>query len=451
MRAIILAIILLIACGYVLYSRLQIVGLYQGIQFRFTGVYVGQVWHPDVYELNQLVTEESIPWPWTGYTYFHSTSFMAKPGGLDPEVVGLYGATGLPYFTDREYKRVKDPKPVDSWRWEAVDENGVYHAYVLQLWYQNLELNIAMSYVEAGFWGNVGKFQPVTVWIKAEPVAKSYFTEPGCVAHFTLAEVEVLNVQRVEPTQDLISSGKIAVEHLGDFITPVGANIAMYPYMYAGVYDRSMENTWNYQSPELYIDSNGDGVPDAYLEPDVWKKYWYLPLDFSSLASVGRDRPWGVEKWRESYKITLHLAIVVCGEWVGKRIDDIPLQPYEVRETVWTWIEKVKEFIKDIIKDPIMLLATLLILVILLAILAIMFPAFGACCIASASSIAGKRYEVGRILRDLRWFRDNRMTGFVGRQLRKWYYNVSVVLVRTVNRYTARVYWGTIKILHRII
>lgn len=418
----ILVIVLLVMGTLTIYkiTTLQVVGTYQGIQVSIDGFYVGTILHPDTYQINRLITKYNL----AQNPDFYGTQFLGNvlegcfdAGSGSSETPNLHVCLEQPYFCDKEYKRVstEEARPIDSWRWEVQDSNGVWHTFVLQVWNCAFRFSATIDWTPELGWFNTYNWSswkdPLILWFYAKPFSPSYFTGPDNT-YFAICQIQVV-VDNYAPEE--AKKNDLTKAFTGDLVTRPGSEIFMFPEMFSGAAPSGPSQGWS--EPLAWIDTDADGQPDAYLSPDVFKPYWYFPIVFTSINSA-RHKEWGFfgseAGFKETHDIVVGVQLLVYGDWVGKRIDEVPLQPFEAGWYYIPWWEKLLKFLTT----PTGLVFVVLTLLLLFALTGY-FPALGTCCLLAAAAKKRREVEV-EMFEDFRKFRDRYVPGL----MKKLYYNV---------------------------
>ena len=424
---------------------------YQEINVNIEGFYVESIGHPESYTVDEhyrLVTTDTLegnPY-FTGSTQFLGKTLQAGYNSGSSETPKAYVSIETLHFADKDYKpvSVKEAKPIDSWRWEVLDENGVWHTYVAQVWRQTMDGTATIDPVPMStLRTNHGWWKPFVIWFKAVPNAPTYFqgyTHP----YFAICDVEVVNVERVNPPADKVSTD--LQPYLGSPMMPEGTPLCLFAQPFSGTWSDVEPEGWTPTPAELYVDTNGDGQPDAYLSPDVFKNWWYYPFGFTSINSASKEGWWifgETQGFAESWKFTIGYTILVVGDWVGKRLDDVPLQPYEGLWINIPWWKKLLDF----------LMSPMGLIFLFLCILLLMYMGstgvFGAtaCCMMLSASKRAREVEVD-YLDDIRKFRDMKVGKF-GRYL--YYRIISPPVCMLMDKIDglADIVWGWTKFVRR--
>jgi len=446
-------LILFIILGYRVFAR-QVVTGYQGIQLTLEGLYLRGVQDGDYRKVDMVITKDNIPSDWYG-KFLLSSMEIAPPekwSGLWKQGTFFANIEQM-WFVDYMGRVGGIPTSVASYRWDVPSKTDPSKklTFVMDLFHLRADLNVSIGELPESFGHSywVTYYSP-TLWIKAVPFRPTYFTDNPSAVYFGIANAEIYEANRIEPTD------KDAISYCGTIISTKGTDLSLFPEM-------TKQGGWNPDVNGILasVDLDGDGKPDVELDPKVFKNYWYIPIDWTQLRSHSWNYLATSGHWRESWHISIDFWVFCVGKWEVAKTYNVELQPHELQERYWSiWDTISKYFSKliDFIKSPFGFLMMLLLLIIGAIILVILIPPLGTCCGAMASATAGaiSRAKATKVLENLRNFRDFRMrVSFVGRLFIKLYYNfVSPLVVggiKVFGRSMARIVWKFVSGFERFI
>lgn len=455
---IVVVLIFLILLGYKVFAR-QIVTGYQGIQLTLEGLYLRGVEDGNYRKVDTIISSGNIPAGW--HAKFGLSSMEVAPpeswSGLWKQGTFFANIEQM-WFVDQVGRVGTAPTSVASYRWEVPkkDDPSKKLTFVMDLFHLRAYFNVSIGELPESFGHSywVSYYSP-TLWIKAVPFRPTYFTENPNAVYFGIANAEVYEADRVEPTKDQAD----AISSCGTIVTTKGTDLSLFPEMIKS-------GGWNPSTNGILanVDLDGDGKPDVELDPTVFKNYWYIPVEWNQLRSHSWNYLVSSGHWRESWHVGIDYWVFCVGKWEVAKTYNVELQPHEVQERFWTILDTISRWMSklvDFIKSPFGFLILLLLLLVGAVILIILIPPLGTCCGAMASVSAGgvrkkRRARAKRVLDNLRLFRDFRMkTSLVGRFFIKVYYDfvspLVVALIRIFRKPFAVIVWKFVSGYERFI